>query len=292
MVNSLSYVRADTLSPERVVAAFNRSFEGYLVPMTHTVDSLRTLMEVNDVALAHSFVGLDSDDQPGGIVLLAVRGARGWIGGMGLAPQWRGRGQAVPLMEAALAEARVLGLVSVELEVLSQNIPAHRLYRHLGFADVRSLAVFTGSLADDALTLATSGAPMQEIQEIAVERALADYDALHEVPPPWQRARPSLRRMASLLRATALLDGETIRACMLSMPSGLGYSIMDFGSRAATPDARRDDATALLHGLLAETPAASLRAINVAPGDALGDALTALGCPTPHAQWEMRLSLV
>ena len=75
------------------------------------------------------------------------------------------------------------------------------------------------------------------------------------------------------------------------MPSGLGFSIMDFGSRAATPEARRDDALALIRALLAPTPGAPVRAINVAPGDALGDVLMSLGCPTPHTQWEMLLPL-
>jgi ribosomal protein S18 acetylase RimI-like enzyme len=286
-VETLTYLRAETLAPERVVAAFNRSFEGYFVPMTHTVDSLRMLIEVNDVALAHSFVAVDEQGQPGGVVLLAIRGVRGWIAGMGLAPQWRGRGQAAPLMEAALTEARTLGLASVELEVLAQNTPARRLYTRLGFEAVRSLAVFTGPLTEGAV----QGDELSAIEEVPVEQALADFTALHQAPPPWQRDRPSLARMASSLRASALMDGNDIRATLIHMPSGLGFSIMDFGSRAATPEARCDDALALIGALMAPTPGAPVRAINVAPGDPLGAALVALGCPTPHTQWEMLLPL-
>jgi ribosomal protein S18 acetylase RimI-like enzyme len=286
-VETLTYLRAETLAPERVVEAFNRSFEGYFVPMTHTVDSLHTLIEVNDVALAHSFAAVDEQGRPGGVVMLAIRGSRGWIAGMGLAPEWRGCGQAVPLMEAALAEARRLGLDSVELEALVQNTPARRLYTRLGFAEERSLAVFTGPLADGA-TLAED---LPLVEDITVEQALADFTALHQTPPPWQRDRPSLMHMASSLRASALVDGGGIRATLIHMPSGLGFSIMDFGSRADTPEARRDDALALIRALMAPTPGAPVRAINVAPGDALGDALEALGCPTPHTQWEMLLSL-
>jgi ribosomal protein S18 acetylase RimI-like enzyme len=286
-VETLTYLRAETLAPERVVAAFNRSFEGYFVPMTHTVDSLRMLIEVNDVALAHSFVAVDEQGRPGGVVLLAIRGARGWIAGMGLAPQWRGRGQAAPLMEAALTEARTLGLASVELEVLAQNTPARRLYTRLGFEAVRSLAVFTGPIAEGAV----QGDELSAIEEVPVEQALADFTALHQAPPPWQRDRPSLARMASSLRASALMDGNDIRATLIHMPSGLGFSIMDFGSRAATPEARCDDALALIGALMAPTPGAPVRAINVAPDDPLGAALVALGCPTPHTQWEMLLPL-
>lgn len=286
-METLTYLRAETLAPERVVEAFNRSFEGYFVPMTHTVDSLHTLIEVNDVALAHSFAAVDEQGRPGGVVMLAIRGSRGWIAGMGLAPEWRKCGQAVPLMEAALAEARRLGLDSVELEALVQNTPARRLYTRLGFAEERSLAVFTGPLADGA-TLAED---LPLVEDITVEQALADFTALHQTPPPWQRDRPSLMHMASSLRASALVDGGGIRATLIHMPSGLGFSIMDFGSRADTPEARRDDALALIRALMAPTPGAPVRAINVAPGDPLGDALEALGCPTPHTQWEMLLPL-
>ncbi len=204
-MDTLTYLRADTLAPERVVAAFNHAFEGYFVPMTHTIDTLRALIEVNDVSLAHSLIAVDEDGHPGGIVLLARRGARGWIAGMGLAPQWRGRGQADPLMLAALAEARALGLASVALEVLAQNTPARRLYTRLGFANVRPLAVFTGPLADNTPAVDVR-AP---IVELAVERALADFAALHQAPPPWQRELAALTHMAPSLRALALMDGET-----------------------------------------------------------------------------------
>lgn len=270
-----------------MVEAFNRSFEGYFVPMVHSIDSLCSLITVNDVSLAHSFVAMDADDSPMGVVLMAVRGSHGWIGGMGLAPAWRGRGQAGPLLQVAIAEARTLGLAAVGLEVLAQNAPARRLYTRLGFADVRSLAVFTGPLTDDASPLDLSGS----VRVISVERALADFAALHQVPSPWQRDLPALEHMAPTLSATALFDGQAIRASLISMSSTVGYSIMDFGSRAATPDARRDDAIALIRALVAPMPDAPVRAINVPPGDALGDALTTLGCPTPHMQWEMTLNL-
>ncbi|HEY7339723.1 MAG TPA: GNAT family N-acetyltransferase [Ktedonobacterales bacterium] len=287
-METLTYLRAESLAPARVVEAFNRSFEGYFVPMTHTVDSLRILIEVNDVALAHSFVAVDEQGRPGGVVMLAIRGSRGWIAGMGLAPEWRGHGQAEPLMEAALSEARTLGLASVELEVLAQNTPARRLYTRLGFEEARSLAVFTGPLTEGA-TLAKEQ-PL--VEDVTVEQALADFATLHQTPPPWQRDRPSLAHMAPSLHASALMNGDgSIRATLIHMPSGLGFSIMDFGSRAATPEARRDDVLTLIRALLAPTPGAPVRAINVAPGDPLGDALVSLGCPTPHTQWEMRLPL-
>lgn len=53
--------------------------------------------------------------------------------GMGLLPEWRGRGIGARLLAAALAEADRIGLERIELEVFSGNGPAQRLYRGFGF---------------------------------------------------------------------------------------------------------------------------------------------------------------
>jgi RimJ/RimL family protein N-acetyltransferase len=53
--------------------------------------------------------------------------------GMGLLPDWRGRGIGARLLSAALADADRIGLERVELEVFLGNGPAQRLYRRLGF---------------------------------------------------------------------------------------------------------------------------------------------------------------
>ena len=74
--------------------------------------------------------------------LLGVRGRRGWIGGMGVAPEHRGQGLGRLAMEAALERAHARGLASVDLEVLFQNAPAHRIYRTLGFVERRTLEVW------------------------------------------------------------------------------------------------------------------------------------------------------
>jgi RimJ/RimL family protein N-acetyltransferase len=53
--------------------------------------------------------------------------------GMGLLPDWRGRGIGARLVAAALADSDRIGLERVELEVFLGNGPAQRLYRRFGF---------------------------------------------------------------------------------------------------------------------------------------------------------------
>jgi RimJ/RimL family protein N-acetyltransferase len=54
--------------------------------------------------------------------------------GMGLLPDYRGRGLARPLAVATLDAARRLGIERVELEVFASNTRAIALYENLGFA--------------------------------------------------------------------------------------------------------------------------------------------------------------
>lgn len=53
--------------------------------------------------------------------------------GMGLLPEWRGRGLGERLMRGALEAARGFGFDRVELTVREDNGPAIALYRRLGF---------------------------------------------------------------------------------------------------------------------------------------------------------------
>jgi len=55
--------------------------------------------------------------------------------GMGVLPEYRGRGIGRRLMEEALRRAKERGLERVELEVYAGNIPARRLYDAMGFVE-------------------------------------------------------------------------------------------------------------------------------------------------------------
>jgi ribosomal protein S18 acetylase RimI-like enzyme len=55
--------------------------------------------------------------------------------GMGLLPEFRGRGLGRMLLQAALTAAAHAGLRRVELEVYASNGPAIALYRAMGFDD-------------------------------------------------------------------------------------------------------------------------------------------------------------
>ena len=291
-MDDLTIRRAGGLPLDILAAAFNRAFEGYFVPMWQTTESLAAMIANNDVLLDASLLIEDERGAFAGIALLAVRGARGWVAGMGVAPEWRGRRVGHELMSRLIDEARALRLRTIQLEVLDQNTPARRLYSSLGFQEIRPLVVYTGPITlSQQESSAEPGTASSAVTPLPLEEALADFDAMHPAPPPWQRERDVLPRMVPQLGAIGLRDGDHIRAYLLSLPLSSGISVMDCGSRAPTPDARTADAVTLLLQQIRQQPDAMVRAINIPPGDPLDAALAQLQCPIVATQREMLLTL-
>lgn len=287
----LTPVRGDAVALPDLVDAFNGAFEGYLVPMSHTVSSLHAMISTNDVRLEHSFLLRDRHGAWAGVALLGVRGAAGWVAGMAVAPAWRRRGVGDRLMRLLLAEARHIGLRQIQLEVLDENAPAIHLYTRLGFRTLRPLTVYMGPLRWPSGRPHTSARDESGVTSLPVAEALADFAAFHQVAPPWQRDLPSLRQSAHHLAGICLRADEAPRAYMLYASSIQGPSVLDFGSRAPTLRARADDALRLLAVVTQSTPGTMVRVINVPPGDAIGDALDRLRCPAINRQREMTLTL-
>jgi GNAT superfamily N-acetyltransferase len=78
-----------------------------------------------------------------GVLLLAEHPERDtWeVAYLGVVPEARGRGLGRAILQDGLALARRSGRAAIEIAVDAANTPAIRLYRHLGFNDVRRFAV-------------------------------------------------------------------------------------------------------------------------------------------------------
>jgi GNAT superfamily N-acetyltransferase len=115
-----------TLDSTSLTAAFNTVYTDYVVPLSMTEPQLAQHVANNDIDLEHSPLWLAEDGRVVGLAALGVRGARGWIGGFGVAPQWRGQGLSHQFTAATLTVARELGLRTVQLEVITTNPRAIR----------------------------------------------------------------------------------------------------------------------------------------------------------------------
>lgn len=165
--------------------ALNRVFNQYLVPVTFSSEQLHLHMSYNDVVAPASPIWYDDSGTVLAAALLAIRGRRGWIGGFGVAPEYRGRGFASELLESLLETARERGLQTLALEVLTDNAPAIATYRSGGFRVVRELHSF--EIASDSVPtpVGFTNTPVSEL-----------IDEPDPVRPCWQRERATLRNGA------------------------------------------------------------------------------------------------
>ena len=277
----LELVSAAGFDSAALAALFVRGYEGYFVPVHLDAAGFDVMARSGDLSLEDSRVGRLAGE-PAGIALLGIRENRGWVGGVGVPPERRGRGDGRALMEAIITAARARGLATLALEVLVQNVSAARLYEKLGFRDTRRLDVIARTPDPE------TPAPEAETEALPLDQALALAERWEASPPPWQRERRSIERSPAGLEACTLIErGETTAVAVYrARKEQLGIGL----ACAAGPD-RVERIRVLLAALLASHPGCGFQIINVAPDDPAGAAMAALGGQVTLQQREMVLDL-
>lgn len=184
-------VSASSVSLEAFAAAFTAAFEGYPLPVTVDAAWLARRARFEQHDLSNSIVALEGDE-PAGMAALAVRGERGWVGGFGVVPRWRGRGLSRRLLSELVGRARAAGVRRLSLEVLQGNTAALRLYERAGMTVARDLLILERP-AD--WTGPAAAARAADPEEAPAEELLEHFKRLHPEPPAWQREPASLLTM-------------------------------------------------------------------------------------------------
>jgi ribosomal protein S18 acetylase RimI-like enzyme len=275
----VAVVSAAAIPFERLVQAFNDAYSGYPLPVHVDNLELRRHIEQHDINLDISLIAMQ-DDLIAGVGLLAVRSRRGWIGGLGVHPDYRQQGIGRQLMQALIEQSRTLGLATIQLEVLEKNTPAHQLYQTLGFTDVRRLHV---------LDYTPTSAPASEtaIETYDPSRAILLHQAFHKIPTPWQRSHRSLKRSDASIQAW-IIPGPTP-----PLAYALGYVFSDtihLLDLSCVPG-HKFALTTLIDQLHRQFPEAKGRIVNVAENEPGCEVLMALGWKTALMQHEMILTL-
>ncbi len=174
---------ADTLS---------KVFAGYAVALEFTAERLALHVAYNDVDVRASPIWFDGAGNAIAAALIAFRGDRAWVGGFGVAPEYRRRGHAAALLESLIGAARERRCSGITLEVLRSNDPAQALYANAGFIAVRRLFSFRVSQPQNA---------------VRSNFRYVDPDDFVDLPracaPCWQRENAGIRNGAA---SSALSD--------------------------------------------------------------------------------------
>jgi ribosomal protein S18 acetylase RimI-like enzyme len=170
---------ASELTLDALTDLFNRSFEGYFFTfnMTPEVMAARLAREHADLALSRVATAFS---EPVAVVLLAVRGSRCRVTGMGTIASARRQGIGRRLMEAVMPLLRERDFKRLSLEVIQQNEAALGLYRAIGLEVTRPLLGY--ELASAAGPTPVAG-DLSVVDATEVARAVAAEGA---TDLPWQ----------------------------------------------------------------------------------------------------------
>ncbi len=268
------------LSLETTTDLLNAVYADYAVPVQRSVAQIAAGHAAWDIEPALSVAAL-MDGAPVGIVLLARRQGRGWIGSMGVAPAWRRQGIGRRLLQQALDNARTAGLRQVQLEVLTRNAPAIALYQAAGFQITRELLVWERLATQGALP-----APAVKPQIMQAAWALERAAAWHTVAPCWQREAASFKDVADVQAlAVANESGEPQAYLLMRPPQGARLRLLDLGAAPGVEPRRlgRD----LLQGLHLRFFGLTAALVNEPVESAWNHVLAALGYYVIERQHEM-----
>lgn len=270
-------LRASKLSIRELTEIWNLGYSGYFVPISLSPAQMERMILTGSLDLENCLVMLDGR-APVGFSMLGRRGDQGWIGGFGIAPDYRGRGLAAELFGAHLLLVRTLGLRRVRLEVLVQNW-AQKVYARAGFESFRRLAVLAG--ADAAETRQTLSVHQAD------PSALLDHSPrLHAAcPAVWQREPESLRPQLGA-------DTFGLQTGPEAEPTGFLLGRFQEGTVRILDGAAEgvQEAAELLRAAFSLHPGSRLFLVNEPEGSPLHRAAAALGMEEVHAQYEMRLT--
>lgn len=261
-----------------LVAAFNTGYSGYTIPVNVDGPQLRHHIEQNDVDLEASCIALH-DDQVVGFVLLGIRGEKGWIGGLGVHPEYRRQGIGVQLMCAAIHNAREQKLQTTQLEVIEGNVAAHQLYTGLGFAEVRRLLILEGK--PDTLIYQND----MTIEDVSPDQALAYFHSFHATDVPWQRGYETLAKPSSTLQGWLLKKGDVVMAYAIGRSAA---NHIHFADLAASHSDAVQQLVSVIHK---QHEQATGHFVNLGEDDPVWTVLASLGYRPVLSQFEMILTL-
>jgi ribosomal protein S18 acetylase RimI-like enzyme len=159
--------------PVKIVPVREEHIEGFHAALGVVARERRflTFLEAPPIELTRQFVGRSiANDHPHLVALVGDR-VVGWcdvtprdrpairhcgVLGIGVLPEWRGRGLGRRLMECALEASRAFPFVRVELAVRADNARAFALYRKVGFEveGRRQRAIFIDGVYYDDIVMA------------------------------------------------------------------------------------------------------------------------------------------
>lgn len=121
---------------EEALTAWNKGFEGYIVPIKMDLQAFVNRMISEGLSPEKSIV-VFMHGEPCGIIMNGFREINGrkiaWNGGTGIAPEFRGRGLSTAMMEEVISIYKAEKAHTAVLEAIEENERAIKLYEKAGY---------------------------------------------------------------------------------------------------------------------------------------------------------------
>jgi ribosomal protein S18 acetylase RimI-like enzyme len=271
------FARALTYDFGALANMFTEALTGYFFPMNMTPEALANHWRLYHIDGARSLAMRDPQGTFAGMTLIGVRGTRGWCGGFGVAPAFRGHGAGKRLARKMVETARASGLHSMQLEVLAQNEPARSIYESAGFTvrhHVRTVEIDVAALPDGtehgASTVATS-APLAPEDVVAAQ-------------PVWQQELATLLAMTT--ETAQVTDSSGQRSSLVCARAGATTRIL---AASLAESLTEEELIALLRQ--AAGAATTVQLTNCPDSSSMLERCRALGFNEVYSQDEMYLAL-
>lgn len=167
-------IPASQFSIQNLTDAYNQTRVDYMVPMPLNAARLAEYVHIYDVDMERSVVAM-AGEQMLGINMLGSREGRSWVTRLGVLPVKRRQGAGEAMTRYLLEMSRQLGYPRAILEVIKNNVPAHTLFRKLGFYETRELLVLRRPPNGDYAT------PLGQVEWLGPN---AGIDLLTDYPEP------------------------------------------------------------------------------------------------------------
>lgn len=215
---------ANLYTGSELAQLWSLAYSDYFVDLQFDELRFNSHVAVHDIDLSRSIILETDAGEFIGLSLLAIRGARGWIGGFGVQPKHRRQGHSALLIRSQLAVARGAGLGSVQLEVLAQNW-AIKTYERAGFTPSRQLFILRGSVdvtdRSPGVELVSPRVALQQIQQLRCGQVW-----------PWQREFGTVIRSLTSSSIGIVFESNGSNSALVCDKEGERVRILDV---AGTP---------------------------------------------------------
>ncbi len=271
------------ISTTDILGCFNAAFSDYQTPTHLALHQLENKMKSENVLGEYS-IGVFDNERLVGFILHGYDIIKDkkvlYNAATGVIPEYRGQKLTGRMYSFGLPEFKRAGIESIRLEVITENLRAHKVYKRIGFEERRTLCCYKGTV---------HASPTQTEKSIKRVKS-CNWDKLKSFcisEPTWQNSTESISRSAGDTEIWGIYDNDKLIAYLACIPERKRILLF-----AVKPEYRKQELGSSLFGYIASLYGPELSVVNVDINDTVTNSfLGSIGLSEFLRQYDMCLVL-